>query len=106
MCGADGADAEDAEGLAAQEEIVGRFPDAAAKLLRLEADPARGGEHQGEGVFGDDRRGQAGDVADDDAEFLGDGRKSMASVPMPHTVIMRKLGQLPQQVAGPFDGAA
>ena len=71
-CGgdADRAGADDAEHLAAQHRAERRFPDSLAKLIRLEAKPAGGGEHQRQSVLGDDRGGQPGDVAHRDCRFF------------------------------------
>ncbi len=102
---ADGAGAEDAEGLAVQEDIVGRLPDAAAKLRGLKADAPRGGQHQRQGMLGDDRSGQAGNIADDDAKLFGDGDVDGVGADAAHGD-HPQARQLPQQMAGPLHRAA
>jgi hypothetical protein len=69
--GADGAGADDAEGLAAEVDVLAGAPAAFAHEAGLVGDAAGRGEHQGQGVLGDDGGGAAGYVADHDAERPG-----------------------------------
>ena len=67
----DTAGADQAERLAAQVDVVLRGPPPRLQLVRLEPGPLGHRQHQAQGVFGDDRRRPAGQVADHDAQFPG-----------------------------------
>src|SRR5262249_38131291 len=68
----DVAGANDTEGFARQEDVIhGVVPTALLELLSLEPKAAGGGQHQGQGVLGDDGRGTARNVADDNTLVAG-----------------------------------
>ena len=75
------------------------------KTLGLVDDPAGGGEHQGQGVLGDDGGGAAGDVADDDALLTGRPQVDGVGADAADGDHPQPVGA-PQERSGPLDGAA
>jgi hypothetical protein len=101
----DAAGANQAERLAAQKDIIQGGPAALLQLVRLKPRPPRHGEHQCQGVLGDDRGSAARDVAHGDThrarhlEVDGVGADAAdGEQPQP--------GQLPHHIGSPLHGAA